>query len=184
MKILELIKNKFNRFNKKMDDYQEVITFSQAGMDGATSDLTTPNNPERKKNLVVAGKENRFSDEIILYSLEMAKRMDFGIVAVNAADITHDVTEFFSTNTETIKRDFLETSMDNIALFREKALNENIPFQHVVKFSGVDEAIEEINREMGDIEFIVSQNRETSEASNVICDENRISQNLCVYAMC
>ena len=39
--------------------------------------------------------------------------------------------------------------------FREAAANKGIPFSHMVTFSGLDEATQEIREKVGEIDFVV-----------------------------
>jgi len=184
MAFLTALKSKLSLFNKKVEDYQEAITFSEAGMNTCTKQpKTTPCAGNTGRNLVVASHDNRFSDDMIDYALDMAKRMDYGIIAVNAANLTHDVTEFFSTTHEEIYKDFKKTSEMNVAEFRTKATDLGLKFAHTIKFSDIDHALNDITKECGEIEFVISENRESTRARGVNQNEKRLAQRLCVYSM-
>ncbi len=135
------------------------------------------------KNLLVATHESRFSEDMISYALEMAKRMGYGIVAVNAANITHDVTEFFSTSHDRLFSEFKKSAVQNAQEFRSRAKAQGLEFDHSVQFSHMDLAIENITKECGEIVFIISENKESARARGVIGNEKRIAQRLCVYSM-
>jgi len=184
MAFFNTLKQKLLGLNKKVDDYQEAITFAEAGVENRVfqeAAMTCEKNSGR--NLVVASHESRFSDEMIDYALEMAKRMDYGIIAVNAANLTHDVTEFFSTTHKELYQDFKETSVKNVASFREKAAEQGLKFAHTTKYSGIDHAIDDITKECGQIEFIISENRDSARARGVVENQQRIAQRLCVYSI-
>jgi len=184
MAFLSTLKNKLLRLNKKVDDYQEAITFSEAG-------IHDPGQPEHVltcaettgRKLVVASQDSRFSDDMVSYALEMAKRMNYGIIAVNAANITHDVTEFFSTTHDKLFADFKETSTRNVEAFRVKADEQGLKFAHTVHFSNIDHAIDGITRECNEIEFIISENKEPARIRDAAVNEKRIAQRLCVYSV-
>jgi hypothetical protein len=182
MAFLNTLKTKLRIFNKKVDDYQEAITFSEAGIRNQNQEtLTCAENNGR--NVVVATHESRFSDDMMSYALEMAGRMNYGIIAVNAANITHDLTEFFSTTHDKLFTDFKETSARNAEAFRAKALDQGLKFAHTVHFSDMDHAIAAVAKECGEIEFIISENKEPARARGVVGNEKRIAQRLCVYSM-
>ncbi len=182
MAFFNTLKTKLQIFNKKVDDYQEAITFSEAGIqDHNQSTLACAENNGR--NVVVATHESRFSDDMMSYALEMAGRMNYGIIAVNAANITHDLTEFFSTTHDKLFADFKETSARNVEAFRTKALDQGLKFAHTVHFSDLDHAVAAVAKECGEIEFIISENREPARARGVVGNEKRIAQRLCVYSM-
>ncbi len=184
MTFFNTIKQKLQKLNSKMDDCQEAITFAQAGVEHSLSqDETMTCKQKTKQNLVVASHNNRFSDKMVDYALEMAKRMNYGIIAVNAANLTHDVTEFFSATHDELYNDFKQTSLQNVVSFQEKASALGLKFAHVTKFSDIDHAIEDITKECGTIEFIISENREPTRARGVTEKEQRIAQQLCVYSI-
>ncbi|WP_321493854.1 hypothetical protein [uncultured Desulfobacter sp.] len=135
------------------------------------------------KNLVVATLESRFSDEMTSYALDMAKRMDYGIIAVNAANLTHDVTSFFSTTQEELYADFKETAAKNVVPFKEKAAEMGLKFAHTTSQADVDHAISDITNECGHIEFIISENKNPAAVRDAAVNQNRIAQRLCVYSV-
>jgi len=110
--------------------------------------------------LLVIGRESDFSSELIEYALEMSKRMSYEIVALNAAGFNNESFKLFPTARKKVCQDFQEISEKNAALFRKAAQKEQIPFVHVVKFSERDEAIAEISKELGDIDYVVSESEE------------------------
>ena len=184
MGFLNTMKTKLLRFNKKVDDYQEAITFSSAGVHDHTMGEEALTCAEYKaQNLLVASYDNRFSEEMVTYALEMAKRMDYGILAVNAANLTHDMTEFFSTTHDKLYKEFKETSTRNVEAFRTKAVEQGLKFAHTVRFSNIDHAIDGITKECGEIEFIISENREQAKVRGVVENGKRMAQHLCVYSV-
>ena len=184
MAFVTALTSKLKRFNKRVDDYHEAITFSEAGaLDLADSGQKTPCCETAGKNLVVASPESRFSEDIMDYALEMAKRMDYGIIAVNAANLTHDVTEFFSTTHDTIFQQFKELSEKNVEIFRTKALENGLKFAHSIQYSDMDHAIAAVSRECGNVEFVISENREPQPIRGSVQEEKRIAQRLCVYSL-
>ena len=95
MSILNTLKSKLMP-GRKTDTEKEPLTFSQeagAAIPSGKQEMTCSENTGKK--LVVASLDSKFTDDMMDYALEMAQRMDFGIIAVNAANLTHDVTEFF-----------------------------------------------------------------------------------------
>ncbi|WDP91245.1 MAG: universal stress protein [Desulfobacter sp.] len=184
MSFFKTLKTKVLHPGKKADDNSEAIKFS-------TPPDQTPEKEGEKiaccenqgKNLVVATMESRFTDDMVEYALDMAQRMDYGIIAVNAANLTHDVTEFFSTSHEELFRDFKETAVKNAAPFSKRAAELGLKFAHAVKYTHVDKAIEDITKECGQIEFIITENKEPVTARDSLSNDNRIAQRLFVYSV-
>lgn len=184
MKFLNTIKTRLMNFNKKVDDYQEAITFSEAGVPANQSQeegLTCVEN--QGHNLVVATQETRFTDDMIDYALEMAKRMNYDIIAMNAANITHDVTEFFSTTHDELYQDFKQTAEQNALSFKQKAEELGLKFAHTTSFSNIDQALDNITKECGQVEFVITENREKARVRESSENTQRIAQRLCVYSV-
>jgi DNA-binding NtrC family response regulator len=114
--------------------------------------------------LLVIGRESDFSRELIEYALEMSKRMSYEIVALNTAGFNNESFKLFPAARRKVCEDFKEISEKNAALFRKAAQKEQVPFVHVVKFSERDEAIAEIRREFGDVDYVISVAEEGSSA--------------------
>jgi hypothetical protein len=184
MAFFDTLKTKLQRLNRRVDDYQEAITFSEAGAhDHVTGKLEMACAENKGKNLVVVSHESRFSDAITSYSLEMAQRMNYGIIAVNTANLTHDVTEFFSTTHDRLFHEFRELSAKNIEGFRSQAMEKGLQFAHSVQYSGIEKALETIRQECGGIEFIIEENRTPAPLRGQARPEKRLAQRLCVYSL-
>ena len=183
MSLLHTLKEKVLAFNKKSDELQEKITFSEANVhDHQVSEPLTCS-LQQHKNLVVACHDSRFSSDMMDYAIEMADRMGFGIIAINAANLTHDMTEFFSTTQEKLFEDFKETSQQTIEPFRAKALDAGLEFAHTVKFSDIDNAIKEVSKECKNIDFIITENKEPAAIRDGARNDKRIAQRMFVYSM-
>ncbi len=182
MAFFTALKDKVISLNKKMDDCQEAITFSMAGVDQDTDHMLSCKE-DQGRNLVVATQESRFTEDMITYALEMAQRMDYNIIAVNAANLTHEVTEFFSSTQENLYKEFIQTANEKILDFKERAEALGIKFAHSTHFSNTDHAIDEISKQCGQVEFIITENREKAPLRNEVENTQRIAQRLCVYSV-
>ena len=183
MAFFNTLKTKLLKLNKKSEAYQEAITFSQANLTPSQENHTMACSEDTGRNIMVACNTSQFPEAMISYALEMAQRMDYGIIAVNAANLTRDVTDFFSTTHEELYRDFKETAIKNVQSFRSQATKQGLKFAHTTKFSTIDNAIEDITKECGLVEFVISENREYVEARGHIENRKNISQQLCVYSV-
>ena len=185
MQFLNGFKNKLLSLGKRHGNTEKSITFSQPSVNtGAGVDQCTMSCSENQgKNLVVATLESRFSDDMVEYALDMAKRMDYGIIAVNAANLTHDVTSFFSTTQEELYADFKDTAGNNVTPFQQKAAELGLKFAHTTSQADVDHAIADITKACGHIEFIISENKSPAAIRDAAVNQNRIAQRLCVYSV-
>lgn len=180
MKLMERIFGKIRKVNDAVDEYQEKITFSQANVADSHKDRPAEKD---QRNLIVASNDDRFSKEMIEYAMDMAERMGFGIIAVNAANITHEMTDFFSTTYDALCKDFSNSAQKNITVFKNLSREHGVEFTHEIKFSATDRAIKDVTKEYGQVEFIISKNQENQRSQNTATNENRVSQRLCVYSL-
>jgi FixJ family two-component response regulator len=122
-----------------------------------TEPLGEEKEPSDLGYLLVIGRESDFSSDLIQYALDISKRMSYQIIALNAAGFNKESFRLFPTAREKVCQDFQEISEKNAALFRQAAKKERIPFNHVVKFCEREEAITEIRKEIGDIDYVVCE---------------------------
>ena len=136
-------------------------------------------NPDR---LLVVGRESAFSEDVVNYALDMAQRLSYDILALNTAPLSCETFKVFSSTRNKICEDFSELSMKNVQDFARQAARRNIPFEHVIKFSDTDQAINEIRKEKDGIEFVIAEPEE-ARMENRPGQEVRPRQEICVYSM-
>ena len=107
--------------------------------------------------VLVLGNETVFSKALMDYALDMAGRLSYEVMALNAAGLSTDILSAFPSARLSLLQDFRTHSEGNAVVFREAAAERDIPFSHVVKHSGPDEAVQEVQREVGPIDFVVSE---------------------------
>jgi hypothetical protein len=181
--IFERIKQKFSRASAKMDQYQEAITFAEAGeSEHAIETMAEQREEKAPAKLLVMGRESAFSKEIIDYALEMAQRMSYEILALNTAPLSCETFKLFSSSRNQVCEEFKSMSEQNAAMFQEAAAEKRIPFDHIIMFSEPDEALEAVTKEHKDIAFVVSESIE-DRAESRIEEGERLRQNLYVYSI-
>jgi hypothetical protein len=181
--IFEKKKQKIGRLTDKMDQHQEAIAFAEAGESEHARELLQeqPESQETAKLLVV-GQEGTFSQEMIDYALEMAKRMSYEIVALSTAPLSCDTFKLFSSSRDQLCSDFKDLAEKNAGLFQEAAAREGIPFSHVINFSETDEAVESACKEFGEVAFVVAESQEQRADSQTEQGE-KLQQKLFVYSV-
>jgi hypothetical protein len=176
-------KNKFNGLGRKMDRYQEALTFAEAGEQGHAEELYSEKESEAKiAKLLVVGRESHFSSQVMDYALEMAQRLDYEILALNTAPLSCETFKLFSSSQKHLCQEFKTLSEKNAHEFHAKAENLGVPFTHAIKFCDKDQAIAEVCKEFGTVEFVVSDTEEEQVADRVQ-EENRPGQEIYVYSM-
>lgn len=177
------LKKKANRLGDRMEQYQEAITFAEAGEQKHARKLLQVDEAEEKAGkLLVVGRESIFSKEVIDYALDMAQRLSYEILALNTAPLSCETFRLFSSSQKKVCQDFRDLSEKNVKPFEEEAQRLGIPFAHIVKYTERDVALEEINREFGNIEFVVSDTEE-EQAVDRAEEGERARQAIYVYSM-
>jgi hypothetical protein len=181
--ILGKIRQKLRRAGNKMDQYQEAITFAEAGEhDHALTAISEQQEEKAPNKLLVMGNESIFSEKIIDYALEMAQRMSYNILALNTAPLSCETFKLFASPRNQVCEEFKNMCEKNAELFRQAATERGIPFDHVIMFSKPDNALEIVTRENGDIAFVVSESV-GDRAERRAEEGERITQSLYVYSM-
>jgi hypothetical protein len=176
--------NRMRKLMGRMDQYQEAITFAEAGQPEHVQELLMTDEGEEKTaaKLLVVGRESTFSREIIDYALEMAQRMSYEILALNTVALSCETFKLFSLSSNKLCQEFREISEENVGVFRQAAERIGIPISHVVKFSEPNEALEEMKKEYGDIEFVISE-AEEEQVTRRVEEGDRARQDIFVYTM-
>jgi hypothetical protein len=158
------IKSKMHRLTGKTDAYQEAVTSSESeNQEPAEEVFDEIKATESSKKLLVVGRESTFSTELIDYAVDMAERMSYEIVALNTAPLSCDTFKLFSDSRDKICADFQMLAEANVQPFREKAETRGITFTHVVKYTESTEVLEELRKEMGEFEFVASEEEQDAE---------------------
>lgn len=182
--VLKKLRKKSDRFGRKLDKYQEAVTYAEAGLTNDAQGLfraDQENEGERPRKLLVVGRESHFSEESIKYALDMSKRLSYEILALNSAPLSSETLDVTFSRSK-VCSEFRKLSEENVKPFKEMAEELSIPFTHVVKFSERDRAVEEIIKEFKDVEFVVSDTEEERPAARVEQGERPRPQ-LYVYSM-
>jgi len=181
--IMEKLKQKVLGASGKVDQYQEAITFAEAGeSEHAREVLQVQSESQEIHKLLVVGQDGTFSQEMIDYALDMAKRMSYEIVALSTAPFACGTIQLFSSSRDKLCADFEKLSTKNAEIFQKEAAREEISFSHVIKFSEIDEAIESVCKEYGEVAFVVSESQEQQADSRTEQGE-RLQQKLFVYSI-
>jgi DNA-binding response OmpR family regulator len=107
--------------------------------------------------LLVLGQQSGFSRELVDYALDMAKRLSYEIVALNAAGFSNQSFRSFPGVRDKVCQDFRAVSEENARPFREFAAQNGVRFSHVVQFSDADDAISEARNNVGEIDYVICE---------------------------
>lgn len=186
MGITERIRQLFQRARGSMETHQTALTFAESNATEYVDALYGNNEAGNVQEagpakLLVVGEESGFQEEIMEYALDMAKRMSYEIVALNAAPLECNAFKNHPDSYDQVCREFQAAAERTAESFRNKAQSLGINFSHVVKFNEPELAVQETIKEYGTIDFVVSNRPEHSE--NRIENDNRPRQEIYVYTM-
>ncbi|MCG6911940.1 MAG: hypothetical protein LJE94_17710 [Deltaproteobacteria bacterium] len=179
---LDRIKSRTKTIVGKVEKTQEDITFAQAGHPLVEEKQFKAAEPAVSGKLLVVGHETMFSQKVIDYALDMARRMSYEIVALNAAPLSCNAFKPFAASQKKLCDEFQQLSAENVKSFKQDAERVGIPFCHVVKFSEPEKALEMIQREYDHIDFVISDEQPAASEERV-SDAQRPSQQVYVYSM-
>jgi hypothetical protein len=142
---------------KRLENYAEAAALAQGGLQDLARDIIRREIYETAKILVV-GNEHGFSDALVDYALALAKRLAYGLVALNCmppgcknpggiGSSPHQSRGAFS------KKAFAE----GVQRFSSRAAQEGIPFRYVVKSGTPQSCIGELEKEVSRLKFVVTE---------------------------
>ncbi|MEJ2643169.1 MAG: hypothetical protein P8010_26790 [Desulfosarcinaceae bacterium] len=132
--------------------------------------------------LLVMGRESRFSNEVIDYAIDMARRMSFEIIALNSAPLSCDAFSLLSDSQKKLCREFQSISEENAMAFQSQAEANGIPFTHLVKYDAPEKALANVQKEYGNIEFVISEPQAPA-ITDQAAQSNRPRSEVLVYSM-
>ena len=146
-------------FNKSKNTSEKKEDQAAAGRDHTHETKTPASESNAARNIAVGTYESLFPDDMVSYAIEMAVRMNCNIVAVNCANLSHDVTDFFSNAHDEAFEEFKKNADRNAEDFRTKAKAQGLKFAHMVHYSDIDTAIAAVIKEHGKPEYIITENK-------------------------
>ncbi len=144
---------KFMTVSMKTNRSSSIDTTAKTELDGTAEESVN----ETLGKLVVVGYESEFSQDIIDYGLEMAKRMNFEIVALNTAPLIGKNFKEFTPSWKKVCEEFQTESEENVRPFQLKADENRIAFTHAVEFVELDDALEKLKTRLKNISLVVSR---------------------------
>ena len=169
----ELLEKIEAAYTRKLEQLARIRRASAAEreQDGAVAEEGTVEETDRaaapagageacKGRLLVLGEQSEFPKDLVDYALDMAARLSYEVVALNAAGFSKQTFRSFPGARDKVCQDFLAVSEGNAVPFREAAAEKGIPFSHLVKFSSADEAAAEVREQVGDIDYVICESEE------------------------
>lgn len=140
------------RKQSALQDAAVAATFAEAGEhETARSMIDTARG---KKTILVISRDDHFSEKLAAYATEMAKRLDFELLAVNTTDAPLTLPP---DQREEAAAAFARECEANSSVLREKADNEGIPLILLTEVGHQDEIIERLHTEYPGMRFVLTE---------------------------
>jgi hypothetical protein len=129
-----------------------AMAFAEAGEHNTARSIISQAKQTRK--ILVIGDGESFSEKLSSYALDMARRLDFELVALNVTNMP------FSLSGE--KRDaaiaaFMEGAHRSGAVLQEKAAAGGIVFTHRVEIAPQDEVVEKLHSQDAGLRYVLTE---------------------------
>ncbi|MFZ5993388.1 MAG: hypothetical protein ACOYU4_00115 [Thermodesulfobacteriota bacterium] len=155
---LKLEKKASEKLTDKIDRFAEAATFAEAGEHAYARKVIGERLVEIREGgrILVVGREYSFSDHLVDYATDMAKKMGRDITALNVtqSDLAF---RFLPAYHQTVQEDFRLHAARSAERFRDKAAAKGVGFDHVVKFCDPDQAMQGICAEIGDVAYVLTE---------------------------
>ncbi len=165
----------FTIFGKRKDKEDNVSILKREDTIKPPETMDGPQG--RGPRLVVVGDGKTFSQELISYSIEMARRLGSCIVALNAAPIGEDL-PVKSIERHRLMEEFEKECRDAASPFIKKGKEGGIEVEHVVKFLPREAALQEIKEQYPDMEFVISDSEK-----DYVPSKGEKHRGICVYSI-
>ncbi len=103
--------------------------------------------------LLVVGHETGFSDFMMSYSLQMATRMNYSIVALNLLLVVQRKWPF--SDSAAAQEELKKRGAEGAETFARKAAEAGIGFAHLFRVGDLDEVVRGVHKERGDIDLVL-----------------------------
>ncbi len=178
------MRNPFKRKTKRASTDMPCTLETSAALDAGSPAVSAaaPEEGGIEGRLVVMGRESTFSDEVVDYAIDMARRMSFEIVALNSAPLSCDSFSLFSTSRSKLCQEFQSIAEKNALAFRQASEAAGVPFVHVVRFDEPEQALAGLQREFEHIEFVIAD-AQPAAVTEQTAEARRPQSEVLVYSM-
>jgi hypothetical protein len=133
-------------------DSAAAAAFAEAG-EHTTARAMMDKTKGNRKILVVASGE-RFSNILINYSLDMAKRLDFELLTLNVTDAPLSLPEAKREEAITL---FQNESKQNFEMLKEKAEQAGVSVNHVVEIGELDDVVHKLQTQFPGMRYVLTE---------------------------
>ena len=133
-------------------DSAAAAAFAEAGEHETARSMVDKSEGNRK--ILVVGKEECFSDVLICYSLEMAKRLDFELMILNVTDAPLSLPE---ARKEEESARFLDDSQQNFIALQERAEQAGVSVKHLIEIGALDDVVHKLKTQFPGMRYVLTE---------------------------
>jgi hypothetical protein len=149
-------KDSATKIMERIDRYHEAITYAEANMPEEAVAVLADMKKEPSMILVL-GRGYDFSESLKDYSIGLAKRLGYEILAVSTKYIPEDFLPLVSGYRETLRKDFTSKAKDAAEEFRKECEAASIPFFHSIEFDDSMKVVKKLHRIFKQLEYVVTE---------------------------
>ncbi|MBU0484513.1 MAG: hypothetical protein KKB30_08365 [Proteobacteria bacterium] len=133
-------------------DTAAAVAFAEAGEHDTARSMI--NKSAGSKTILIIGRSDNFSKLLTEYSLDMAQRLGFEILALNISDTPLTLA---AAKREEATELFRSSSNENVTALREQAAEKGIPFGHLVEIGDQDTIVEKLHAEYPGMRYVLTE---------------------------
>ncbi|GAB1409391.1 hypothetical protein MASR1M90_05450 [Desulfovibrionales bacterium] len=134
----------------RLADYSEAMALAEAGEQALAATVLSPPAVERKRILVI-GHGCSFSSRLRAYALSVAERMGSDVMLLSVGASSAD---------QAWRESFAHLAAQAASEWVKHASTMNLHVSHEIRFGSLEQAVSELVRSCGRIEFILSEPKE------------------------
>jgi hypothetical protein len=133
-------------------DSAAAAAFAEAGEHATARAMIDKTKGNR--NILVVASEERFSDVLFSYSLDMAKRLDFELLMLNVTDAPLSLSE--ARKEEETNR-FLSESQQNFIALQEQAEQAGVTVNHLIEIGELDDVVHKLKIQFPGMRYVLTE---------------------------
>jgi ribonucleotide monophosphatase NagD (HAD superfamily) len=135
-----------------LQDSAAAAAFAEAGEHTTARAMIDKTKGNRK--ILVIGKEDRFSEILVNYSFDMAKRLDFELVMLNSTNAPLSLPDDRREEATTL---FENQSKQNFSTLQERAEQAGVPIDHLVEIGQLDDVVHKLQTQLPGMRYVLTE---------------------------
>ena len=133
-------------------DSAAAAAFAEAGEH--TTARSMIDKTKGNRNILVVASEERFSEVLFNYSLDMAKRLGFELMMLNVTDAPLSLPE---ARKEEESTRFINESQQNFIALQERAQQAGIPVNHLIEIGELDDVVFKLKAQFPGMRYVLTE---------------------------